>query len=715
MKTRPFTPILVSLLICLIFSAHAQDKEKLKDDNRKLKEAYKLIHKSNDLYDSGKLGEADSLYREALNIYPVNINLVNGNLMTRKINNQDIKGGNKVVDYLFTVLDKYDQTLYLYNKSGNYEYSPINEYKANMLKERARLNSEVGDLQQAVNDYIALEKYRKLTIEEYANLASYAFDVSDLDLVKRVIDSIKHKQASGEKIPKHLLTHSQELDAQLAFAEGKLDIAERMALKLEQDKESNIYAKYNSRILLLLINVEKGNSVEARKYLEQMLKHVFITRKIPDINYWEGLIFLKEGKKEEALTSFNKAATYKPGFFGAYYTRKYRYYTGRALAYAALKDYNKAKSDYELSLLYNPNYEPAVEGLTQLEVAMAQEIKIDKEAPNIQLLEPSIQRGLKITSSKTTLFVKGIAKDVSGLKEVRVNNQVIYSQNNGDFWGEIPLAEGDAKVTIRAMDLAGNVGEMQFEVSKIQASGKAENAIVPVKSGKNYCLLIASQNYDDSSIPSLNNPIADAVKLKVLLKKDYNYLEENIVQLFNPSGSDIKKMLMELNGLLLPEDNLLIFYAGHGLWVEQEKKGYWLMTDSKLADKNTWLPNRVILDEIAKIQSRHTLLITDACFSGSVFKTRGINTSSEVAQEMENKITRVAITSGNDTEVPDESVFMKYLLKALSENKDKYLPSQKMFVNHILEAVITETKTEPRYGTLELAGHVGGDFVFNKK
>jgi hypothetical protein len=38
-----------------------------------------------------------------------------------------------------------------------------------------------------------------------------------------------------------------------------------------------------------------------------------------------------------------------------------------------------------------------------------------------------------------------------------------------------------------------------------------------------------------------------------------------------------------------------------------------------------------------------------------------------------------------------------------------------MFVNHIIEAVMTETKTEPRYGTLELAGHIGGDYTFEKE
>ena len=85
---------------------------------------------------------------------------------------------------------------------------------------------------------------------------------------------------------------------------------------------------------------------------------------------------------------------------------------------------------------------------------------------------------------------------------------------------------------------------------------------------------------------------------------------------------------------------------------------------------------------------------------------------STLVERMQNKISRVAITSGNDTEVPDKSVFMHYLVKALSENKEKYLTAQKMFVNQIIEAVMTATNTEPRYGTLEMAGHIGGDYIF---
>ena len=91
-----------------------------------------------------------------------------------------------------------------------------------------------------------------------------------------------------------------------------------------------------------------------------------------------------------------------------------------------------------------------------------------------------------------------------------------------------------------------------------------------------------------------------------------------------------------------------------------------------------------MLNMIAELPSRNTLLIADACFSGSVFKTRNISTfDHQNIKDLNNKISRVAITSGNDTEVPDESVFMKYLIKALESNKEKYMTSQKLFVNNI--------------------------------
>ena len=385
-------------------------------------------------------------------------------------------------------------------------------------------------------------------------------------------------------------------------------------------------------------------------------------------------------------------------------------------AYAGLKEYEKAKNYYSISVLTNPGYKPAVKALENLGLQYQQEVVTDKTAPTILITEPATNRGLEIVSADNDILVKGTAVDPSGLKSVTVNGKSVYAQLDGNFWGNVALKAGVNKIIVIATDGAGNTSEHTFDIEK--KSAVANSAIVPVvvKEGKNYCLLIGAQNYEDINIPSLENPIQDAVRLKLILKKDYDFEESNIFNLFNPNANDVKRQLLELTNVIQPEDNLLIFYAGHGIWVEKEKKGYWLLVDAKRNDSTTWLQNKDVLNLIAKLPSRHTLLITDACFSGGVFKTRSIGKDAPAAlKTIDEKISRVAITSGNDTEVPDESVFMKYLVKALTENKEKYLTAQKMFINQIMEAVMTETKTEPRYGTLESAGHVGGDFIFSKK
>ncbi len=366
-------------------------------------------------------------------------------------------------------------------------------------------------------------------------------------------------------------------------------------------------------------------------------------------------------------------------------------------------------------MLYHNTYQPAIDALAKLEGKSVEERRTDKIPPSITITDP-VNRGLQIVTSSVDVLIRGIAADPSGIKEVKINDQLAYLQTE-NFWSNVTLNDGINKIKITATDKAGNIAEQFFELEK-KATVETKVDIVPVitKESKNYALLIAAQNYEDDAIPSLSNPVADAIKLKQLFKSNYSFSDDNIFTLFNPTTLDVKKTFAEIMEIIQPDDNIVIFYAGHGMWQESDKKGYWLMTDAKRNDVNTWFSNKLMLELIAKLPSRHTLLITDACFSGGVFKTRSLGADAPQAmREMSEKISRVAITSGNDTEVPDESVFMKYLVKALSENKDKYLTAQKMFINHIIEAVMNETKTEPRYGTLELAGHVGGDFIFVKK
>jgi tetratricopeptide (TPR) repeat protein len=491
--------------------------------------------------------------------------------------------------------------------------------------------------------------------------------------------------------------------------------------------ESGEYEKVLNNIKKLpvkysfIVNALLGNNDKA---LLDYNKHIS-TPNMPitnDLYYYLAIIDLNKKEFDKALVNLDNTLDKKIGgvFEGLdvewMYYDKYKVYKAMGDAYAGLKQFDKAKDYYNLSLLFYPDYEPTKSAIVLLKSSIVNTTATDKNPPVITITEPSVKRGLEIVTAGNDILVRGTAQDPSGLKAVTINGQLVFSQADGNFWGNIVLKEGINKIIVKATDGAGNSAEQSFNIEK--KANVAASDIVPVttKEGKNYCLLIGAQNYEDINIPSLENPIQDAVRLKLILKKDYDFEDGTIFTLFNPGANDVKRKLLELITIIQPEDNLLIFYAGHGIWVEKEKKGYWLLVDAKRNDSTTWLQNKDVLNLIAKLPSRHTLLITDACFSGGVFKSRSIGKDAPAALKTINeKISRVAITSGNDTEVPDESVFMKYLVKALTENKEKYLTAQKMFITQIMEAVMTETKTEPRYGTLELAGHVGGDYIFSKK
>ena len=109
------------------------------------------------------------------------------------------------------------------------------------------------------------------------------------------------------------------------------------------------------------------------------------------------------------------------------------------------------------------------------------------------------------------------------------------------------------------------------------------------------------------------------------------------------------------------------------------------------------------------------MLIADACFSGGIFKTRGaFDNASYAITKLYNMPSRKAMTSGTLKEVPDKSVFIKYLLKRLNENEKTYVSAAEIF-NSFREAVLNNSPNIPQYGMIQNSGDEGGEFIFIKK
>ncbi len=233
----------------------------------------------------------------------------------------------------------------------------------------------------------------------------------------------------------------------------------------------------------------------------------------------------------------------------------------------------------------------------------------------------------------------------------------------------------------------------------------------------NYALLIAVEEYKDPAIVSLSEPLKDAVQLKEILISNYTFDSADVTILTNPTFEELNVAFDELSHRITPNDNLVIFYAGHGYFDEKTNIGYWLPSDAQEKNRAKWFRNSALVENIGAINSKHTLLIADACFSGGIFKTRSVaalnNASLDYANQMK-RASRKAMTSGSLTTVPDKSVFMKYLLKTLTENVNKYISSEELF-DFVRLAMRNNAGTKPLYGEIQNAGDEGGDFVLIRK
>jgi hypothetical protein len=264
---------------------------------------------------------------------------------------------------------------------------------------------------------------------------------------------------------------------------------------------------------------------------------------------------------------------------------------------------------------------------------------------------------------------------------------------------------------VLAIDNNGNIGEAKYVVEY-----KPDISFRSISKGKYYALLIAIDDYIDPDIADLDNPIADATKLRDVLISNYIFEPENVKFLKNAIEDSITVALDELAARITPEDKLLIFYAGHGEWDEKADIGFWLPADVVQENKIGRFRNSTLCDYLKEINSKHTLLIADACFGGSIFNTRTAFSDASKAIDLQDKLpSRKAMTSGTKTEeVPDRSAFTNFLIQRLSENQEKYLSSWDLF-SSFRTAVMNNSSIVPQYGTIKNVGDQGGDFIFIKR
>jgi len=337
----------------------------------------------------------------------------------------------------------------------------------------------------------------------------------------------------------------------------------------------------------------------------------------------------------------------------------------------------------------------------------------DGEPPTIKILSPTIEDGEGYQTEIEKIEIIGEVTDASKIRFVSINSDIRVVNETGIFAKTLILSPGENLIQLKAMDEHNNLQDEEIMIKYSPPVVTLADRII--NESKYYALLIGIDKYGDPDIPDLDNPTKDAEKLRRTLTSSYTFENKDVKILKNPKRSDIIQELDELRQKITATDNLLIFYAGHGYWDKDANIGYWLPSDATRESTVDWFRNSALVDYIQAIHSKHTLLITDACFAGSIFKARSVSMDNEIVYEtIYDTPSRKAMTSGAMTEVPDKSAFVKYLIQRLDENPETYLSSQELF-SSFRNAVISNSSVLPQYGEIQNVGNEGGDFIFLKR
>jgi hypothetical protein len=290
-------------------------------------------------------------------------------------------------------------------------------------------------------------------------------------------------------------------------------------------------------------------------------------------------------------------------------------------------------------------------------------ISLDYTRPVVATTLPEITwTSPKVESSVSTLeslTVEATIKSDVPLKEIRL--LVINGEETMEK--KISVQQGQRVFTIKQNTRllnGGNTLKIVVEnadggkVSSMRSVlvGKDQIADAVDVSRRDYALIFATDKYENWD--DLVNPISDASIIAGLLKDKYGY---EIEMVENASLEEVTAKLYDYNTKKFnPQDQLFVFFAGHGYYDEVLGEGYVVASNSLMNDKgkNSYLAHSILRQRLENIKCEHIFLAMDVCFGGTFDPV---------------------LARARAGEAMDEATDNQYLVRKLSKRTRKYLTS----------------------------------------
>ncbi|MCP3952728.1 MAG: caspase family protein [Desulfobacterales bacterium] len=242
--------------------------------------------------------------------------------------------------------------------------------------------------------------------------------------------------------------------------------------------------------------------------------------------------------------------------------------------------------------------------------------------------------------------------------------------------------------------------------------------------GRYHALIIGINTYKEW--PQLRTAVKDATVIRDTLVSRYGFDKKNVILRVNSNASRLQiiRDLRYLAQSMRKNDNLFIYYAGHGQLDDFTGDGYWVPVEGKLKDPGTWVANSFIKGLLSseKLQAKNVVVIADSCYSGSMLRG-GPSLMSLNDQRYREKLaekaslrSRQVISSGGVEPVADggaegHSLFAFYLIDALRKNDRKVIDLENLFHTKVWKPVTEIGDQRPNVGRLKTPMDQDGQFV----
>jgi len=246
--------------------------------------------------------------------------------------------------------------------------------------------------------------------------------------------------------------------------------------------------------------------------------------------------------------------------------------------------------------------------------------------------------------------------------------------------------------------------------------------------GNYYALVIGITQYREW--PRLRTAVNDVKGLKRILVQRYGFADERTILLTDEEATRGKILndLRKLASSLKNDDNLLVYFAGHGQFDDLTGDGYWIPVEGKQEDPASWVAHSSIKSILCseKVRAKNIIVVADSCYSGtllrggrSLLSLEDRNYQGKLA-DLASKRSRQVITSGGLEPVVDggrdgHSLFAYYFIKALEENQREVIDLENLFHGSVWKPVAEIGGQRPSVGRLKTPMDEDGQFVLELK